>query len=135
MSYQVSDENMKKMQMYFVKKIKETGTNRIEATVVEIADGAEVALATAHKALKQMAKENKLTIIKPSSRRFPITYVYNEDIQGFEETQNKDEQIEYLQNLVAELNEKVARLEQENYEMSRENKRLERQLENCLVMQ
>lgn len=112
--YQVSEENMQKVEAYFVEKVKNGGSNRFEATVVDIADGAGVALATAHKAIKQLAEERKITIHKPSSRRFPIAYVYNNSIEGFEKKADKEDQIEYLQKLVRDLKKEVAELTSEN---------------------
>jgi DNA-binding MarR family transcriptional regulator len=103
----VSKENLRKVENYFVEQVRSLGNKRIEATVVEIADGSGVALATAHKAIKELDQRGRITVIKPSSRRFPITYVYRGDIQGFEVAQNKDEQIEFLKNRIAELEEQL----------------------------
>jgi transposase len=115
--YQVSDENMQKVEAYFVKRIREVGSTRLEATVVDIADGSGVALATAHKAIKQLAQEKRITIIKPNSRRFPITYVYNGSIEGFVKKQTAEEQIEYLQNLIQELQSKLDGVTKERNEL------------------
>lgn len=109
--YQVSDENFQKVENFFVQKIKETGVNRVEAKVVEIAEGSGVALATAHNAIKQMVAKRILTVIKPSSRRFPITYIYNSDVTDFEAAQSKEEQLLYLQNRVRVLTEQLERSE------------------------
>jgi predicted transcriptional regulator len=106
----VSKENLRKVENYFVEQIKSLGNSRIEATVVEIAEGAGVALATAHKAIKELDQRGVLTVIKPSSRRFPITYIYRGDIQEFEVAQSKDEQIDFLTKRVAELEEQLAGL-------------------------
>lgn len=103
----VSKENIKKVENYFVEQIKSLGNKRIEATVVEIADGAGVALATAHKAIKELDQRGVITIIKPSSRRFPITYIYRGDVEGFSIAQTKDEQIEFLKKRVAELEQEI----------------------------
>lgn len=108
----VSKENLRKVENFFVDKIKSEGTNRIEATVLEIAEGSGVALATAHKAIKDLDGRGVLTVIKPSSRRFPITYIYRGDIKGFEVAQSKDEQIAYLQKLNAEKDEMILALQQ-----------------------
>lgn len=107
----VSKENLRKVENFFVDKIKADGTNRIEATVLEIAEGSGVALATAHKAIKDLDGRGVLTVIKPSSRRFPITYIYRGDIQGFEVAQSKEEQIAYLQKLNEEQKETILALE------------------------
>lgn len=108
---QVSKENLRKVENFFVDKIKLEGTKRIEATVIEIADGAGVALATAHKAIKELDGRGVLTIIKPSSRRFPITYIYRGDLVGFEVAQSKEEQIAYLQRMNAEKDEMIQELQ------------------------
>jgi hypothetical protein len=108
----VSKENLKKVENFFVDTIRATGSKRIEATVIEIAEGAGVALATAHKAIKELDGRGTLTVIKPASRRFPITYVYRGDVEGFEVAQSKDEQIAYLQSLLNEKNEEVIALQQ-----------------------
>lgn len=107
----VSKENLRKVENYFVDKIKSSGNKRIEATVLEIADGSGVALATAHKAIKELDSRGTLSVIKPSSRRFPITYIYRGDIEGFKNNQSKDEQIEFLQRKNEELEKRVVELE------------------------
>jgi DNA-binding MarR family transcriptional regulator len=107
----VSKENLRKVERFFVESTKAHGTNRTEATVIEIADGSGVALATAHKALKELDQRGLLTIIKPSSRRFPITYIYTGDIEGFSNTESKEEQIEYLQDLLTARDQKIIELE------------------------
>lgn len=108
----VSKENLKKVQNYFVDQIKSIGRKRIEATVVEIADGSGVALATAHKAIKELDQRGVISVIKPSSRRFPITYIYQGDIEGFEVAQSLEEQVEYLKQRVFELEEENRVLKQ-----------------------
>lgn len=109
----VSKENLRKVESYFIDQVKTNGSNRTEATVVDIADGSGVALATAHKALKELDQRGVLTIIKPSSRRFPITYIYTGDIEGFEVAQSTEEQIEYLKDLVQERDEEIALLKEQ----------------------
>ena len=98
--YQVSEENLNKVESFFVRRVKETGSNRIEATIIDIAEGSDVALATAHKAIKELALNKYVQIIKPSSRRFPITYVYTRSIEGFDVEENSKDQIVYLKDLV-----------------------------------
>lgn len=130
----VSKENLRKVEGYFIESIKASGSKRLEATVVEIADGAGVALATAHKAIKELDSRGILSVIKPSSRRFPITYVYRGDIEGFDAKQTQEDQIRYLQNLLAERDEKVSTLEKRVNELeaiSRSNKN-ENKNENIL---
>jgi uncharacterized protein (DUF3084 family) len=126
--YQVSDENVAKVEAYFVRRAKETGSNRIEATVIEIAEGSEVALATAHKAIKELVKEKAITVIKPKSRRFPITYVYNKDIDDFEAQKSQEGQIEYLQAVVKQLKEQVENLSKEVNEINGQKRILENRL-------
>lgn len=115
----VSKENLRKVESFFVETIKSTGNKRVEATVLEIAEGSGVALATAHKAIKELDGRGILSIIKPSSRRFPITYVYCGDIKGFEVAQSKDEQIAYLQSLNAEKDEVILSLQKRVRELER----------------
>lgn len=98
---QVSKENLVKVEYYFVTKAKELGTNRIEATVQEIASGSGVALATAHKALNELNQRGVINKIKPSSRRFPIIYEYKGNLEGFDVAQTKDQRIGHLENTVA----------------------------------
>jgi predicted transcriptional regulator len=120
--YQVSDENLAKVENYFVNRVKDGGSKRFEATVIDIADGSGVALATAHKAIKQLAEAKIISIIKPNSRRFPISYTYLGDIEGFEQNIKDQSQIEYLQHLVAQLQEQVNQLESDNRELVGENR-------------
>jgi hypothetical protein len=107
---QVSEENLKKVEAFFVRRCKEIGSNRIEATVVDIADGSGVALATAHKAIKELQKNKTLNVIKPASRRFAISYVYLKDIEGFEAEQTAEHQLQYLKDLVISLQEENRQL-------------------------
>lgn len=107
----VSKENLRKVERYFVDQVKASGNKRTEATVVDIAEGAGVALATAHKAIKELDQRGILTVLKPSSRRFPIVYIYNHSIEGFEVAESKDEQIEFLKQRVLELEEQVRQLQ------------------------
>jgi DNA-binding MarR family transcriptional regulator len=108
--YQVSDENLLKVEDFFVRKVKETGSKSLEATVVDIADGSGVALATAHKAIKELSKKKIIDIIRPQSRRFAITYVYHGDIQGFNDKKEDNFQLDYLKDLVQQMKEEIAEL-------------------------
>lgn len=98
---QVSKENLAKVEYFIVTKVKELGTNRIEATVQDIADGSGVALATAHKAITELDQRGVINKIKPSSRRFPTIYEYKGSIEGFEVAQTQDERIAHLESVVA----------------------------------
>lgn len=121
----VSKENLRKVENFFVESARATGSNRLDATVVEIAEGSGVALATAHKAIKELDGRGVLSVLKPSSRRFPITYIYRGDIEGFEAKQTQEEQIKYLQSLLTERDEKIIELEKRVRELektSRNNK-------------
>ncbi|RPK20001.1 MULTISPECIES: hypothetical protein [Paenibacillus] len=111
--YHVSEENMLKVEAFFVQKVREVGTNQFEATVVEIAEGSGVALATAHRAIKELKKQNVIDIIKPTSRRFAITYIYKRDIQDFNVEQSKEGRIEYLTGLVQTQNDEIEKLRNE----------------------
>ncbi|WP_160036912.1 hypothetical protein [Paenibacillus sp. An7] len=111
--YHVSEENLNKVESFFVRRVKETGSDHIEATVVEIAEGSEVALATAHKAIKELTEQKVLSVIKPKSRRFAITYIYKRDIEEFITEQREQSQIEYLTNLVQIQKEEIKMLRTE----------------------
>lgn len=107
---QVSKENLAKVEYYFVSKAKELGTNRITATVKEIADGSMVALATAHKAIRELDQRGVLDIINPPSRRFPITYIYKGDIENFEQKQTLEDQNEYLRMIISQKDDEINEL-------------------------
>lgn len=110
----VSKDNLRKVEEFFVEQARQKGTNIVQATVAEIADGSGVALATAHKALKELKKLELLNWKEPKSRRFPIEYKYIGSIEGFQQNINKDDQIRNLQNLVKELQDQIIELEHEN---------------------
>jgi predicted transcriptional regulator len=126
--HKVADENLKKVEAFFVRRAKELGSHRMEATVVEIAEGSEVALATAHKAIQQLQKDKVIDVIKPKSRRFAITYIYKKDIEGFEVEQEQDDQLQYLLNLNEEYRQEIARLTKELSETQGQKHVLESQL-------
>jgi|GraSoiStandDraft_51_1057287.scaffolds.fasta_scaffold19690_2 predicted transcriptional regulator len=107
----VSKENLRKVENFFVEHTLSTGSKRLEATVIEIAQGAGVALATAHKAIKELDSRGILSVLKPSSRRFPIAYIYRGDIEGFEVKQTLEEQNKYLQSLLAERDEQLLEMQ------------------------
>lgn len=111
--YQVSEENLYKVESFFVDRAKELGTNRIETTVAKIAEGSGVALATAHKAILQLEKDKVLEVIRPKSRRFAITYIYNRDIEDFDFELEQHSQIEHLQSLVQKQKEEIASLQEQ----------------------
>lgn len=123
----VSKENLRKVENYFVENTLSTGSKRVEATVIEIAQGAGVALATAHKAIKELDSRGILSVLKPSSRRFPISYIYRGDIEGFEVKQTLEEQNKYLQSLLAERDEQLLEMQRrirelENITLNNTNK-------------
>ncbi|MDP5273702.1 hypothetical protein [Chengkuizengella axinellae] len=132
--YQVSDKNLHKVEMFFVNKIKGTGEKYIEATVLEIAEGSEIALATAHKAIKQLAKEKVISIIKPSSRRFPTKYEYNKSTDEFLLNNSKEEQINYLQNLVQKLQKENDSLVKLNSELEGTVRVLNQKIEHFMTL-
>jgi predicted transcriptional regulator len=128
--HQVSEENLNKVEAFFVRRAKDTGSNRLEATVIEIAEGSGVALATAHKAIQQLKKNNVIDIIRPKSRRFGITYIYKRDIEGFEIEQSQQGQLEYLLRLVEEQKEEIADLRWQLQNALGEKRVLENKLRN-----
>lgn len=110
----VSNEYLRKVETYFAENAQELGTNRIQATVQEVADGAGVALATAHKALKELNNRGIIDMIKPSSRRFPITYIYNGDTECTIEENDLRGQVDHLLEQLESYKEMVAELQKEN---------------------
>jgi ribosomal protein S25 len=126
--HQVSEENLNKVEKFFVSRIKEEGTKRIKATVMDIAEGSEVALATAHKAIKELEKTKVLEIVKPSSRRFPIVYVYKKDIDNFDAKQTQQGQLEYLQESNANLQAEISVLRDTLNKLLVENRNLKQEL-------
>jgi predicted transcriptional regulator len=128
--HQVSEENISKVESFFVQKAKETGSKKVEVTVIEIAEGADVALATAHKAIQQLERDKIIEVIKPKSRRFPITYIYKRDIEGFEVEQSQQWQLEYLFKLVKQQSEEIADLKKRLNEVLGEKRMLENRLYN-----
>ena len=117
----VSNEYLRKVETYFAENTQELGTNRIQATVQEVADGAGVALATAHKALKELNNRGTIDMIKPSSRRFPITYVYNGDTESTIEENDLRSQVDHLLEQLDSYKEMVAELQKENRMLKNRN--------------
>ncbi|OMD73276.1 hypothetical protein BSK48_05245 [Paenibacillus odorifer] len=101
--YQPSQENVDKVSAYFVSKVKTTGSRRFSETIADIARNSDVALATAHRVIKQLVAEKKITAIRHDSRRIANEYIYHDDIVGFLLEKDKDQQISYLQDLVQQL--------------------------------
>jgi predicted transcriptional regulator len=120
----VSNEYLRKVEMFFAENVKEQGTNRIQATVQEVADGSSVALATAHKALKELSNRGIIDMVKPSSRRFPITYIYNGDTEFEIEEENLKGQVEHLIAQLDEYKELVGQLREENRALKKEKPEL-----------
>lgn len=112
--YNVSEENMRKVEDFFIGRMKQDRTNRIDATVAQIAEGSGVSLATAHKALTKL-KDKGILEVKTTSktRRFPLTYYYHGEKEVIEER----DQLESLQKLVAELREEIEQLKEENAQL------------------
>lgn len=101
--YQVSEENVKKVETFFVQRAKDTGTNVIKETVVDIAELSGVSLATAHKAIQELVKRKIIERVKQNSLKAGFSYVYKADIEGFEITKNKEEHYEWLKERVEQL--------------------------------
>lgn len=123
--YRVSNENYAKVEKFFVEHALRTGSRDIEATVAQIAEGSNVALATAHKAIKLLEADKKLRVNRPSSRRFAITYTYLGDIEGFSEKQTLQEQVAYLQSVISTLQAELSALKTENGELKQQLRRQE----------
>lgn len=117
MAYQVSEDSIRKVESYIVKRARETGSKTVAEPVATIAKGAGVALATAHKALEKLEKQRIITVVRASSRRNPNEYTYRGDMELFEEQEQEIDQLEYLKELVRELTEKNEALERENREL------------------
>ncbi|OZQ62772.1 hypothetical protein CA600_21145 [Paenibacillus sp. VTT E-133280] len=113
---QPSQENVDKVTTYFVSRVKADGSRRFSEKLSIIAKSSDVALATAHRVIKLLESEKKITIIRQETRRIPTEYIYTGDIDGFLLEKDKDEQITYLQNLVRQL-------EQENINLRKQTKR------------
>jgi predicted transcriptional regulator len=115
----VSKENLFKVQNYIKAQTEKNNGAKFSATVVEIAEGSNVALATAHRAIKELTNRGVIDVIKPSSRRFPITYIYNESVKDAElheislESQIEDLKkiIENKDILIKQLYDKISKLE------------------------
>lgn len=120
--YNVSDENMRKVEFFFINKMKELGTNVIEATVKDIALESGVALATAHKAIGRLEYKGVLKVNRPDSRRFAITYQYVGDDGAFEEAISQEDQIKNLQEQVEELKAEIESLRAENIQLRMKRK-------------
>jgi sugar-specific transcriptional regulator TrmB len=75
--YSVSKENLQKVEQYFQMQSKLTEDGKISATVKDISENSGVALATAHKAIRELERKGIIKIYKPTSRRFAIEYVYD----------------------------------------------------------
>lgn len=76
--FAISNESLQKVEMFFKSETIDSINEPVIATVLDIAQGSGVALATAHKAIKELEKRGVLKIIKPQSRREPIQYIYSE---------------------------------------------------------
>lgn len=124
--HEVSEENLRKVERFFVEKAKEEGTKELQDTIVNISNGADVAVATAHRAIKKLEEKGILTIIKPVSRRFSRTYIYNGDISEFTEEENKDRQIVYLKSMIAKKDGIIQEKNKENDELKNELAKLKK---------
>ncbi|KRE70864.1 hypothetical protein [Paenibacillus sp. Soil750] len=75
--YTVNAENLGKVQQFFQLQSEKLGNGiPMSFTVVQIAEDSNVALATAHKALKELANRGVISVIKGQSRREAIQYIY-----------------------------------------------------------
>lgn len=76
--FSVSDESLQKVEKFFKSESTRNSEETITGTIQQIANQSGVALATAHKAIKELEKRGILNIIRPKSRREPIQYIYAE---------------------------------------------------------
>lgn len=78
----VSNENLKKVEAFFQEQAVKLGQGvPMPFKVVDIADGSNVALATAHKAIKELEKRGVLKLIRAASRREAVQYIYKGTIR------------------------------------------------------
>lgn len=111
----VSDINLEKVEKFLIKQVKETGSREIRLRVDEIAFGANVALATGHKALKALAQEGIIKITRDSnSRRFSNIYHFIGDIDYEEKKFSLEEKIRMQDNRIRELMDRITSLKSEN---------------------
>ncbi|MFX3637068.1 MAG: winged helix-turn-helix transcriptional regulator [Candidatus Pristimantibacillus sp.] len=73
--YAVSTENLTKLESFFKKRSDGQGVP-MTITVVEIAEGSGLALATAHRGIKELERRGIIKVIKAASRRETIQYIY-----------------------------------------------------------
>jgi DNA-binding IclR family transcriptional regulator len=112
--YLVTEDNVDKVKAFLIRAAKETGSKSIIMRVDEISFHSGVSLATAHKALKALADEGFLEIIRGSSRRYTITYCIKADLALEEGRLSIADEIKLKDRQIRELQEQVSRLLAEN---------------------
>ena len=112
MPTEISKEKMRALQKYFIKTVKNGQSRTFEATIQNIADGSGIALATAHRGIKELEERGILKVSKTKSRRFPCVYMYNGDLEEFKEFVDKDAQIRHLQQTIESQRKEISRLKQ-----------------------
>ena len=110
MTTTISKEKLRLLQKYFINRVKNGQTRTFEETVQNIADGSGLALATAHKGIKELVNRGVLTVSKSRSRRFPCVYTYTGELDEVKEFIDKDAQIKYLHEKLELKNLEIAKL-------------------------
>jgi len=116
-SYKVSEENIRAVESYIVRRIRETGSRTIAEPFNKIAEGSGVSLVTTTKAMDELARLGAVRVVKSASRRNPNQYTYLLDIEDFIMEEEEMTQLEYLKKQVEELRRRVQELETENREL------------------
>lgn len=112
MNTSISKEKLKQLQNFFIDRVKKSQSRTIEETVQNIAEGSGLALATAHKGIKELENRGVLSVKKTKSRRFPCVYTYTGDLDVNKKFVDKDEEIRYLQEKLAKKNLQIDKLKQ-----------------------
>lgn len=108
--YTVSADNLKKLDAYFqIEQAKVGDGNYVTLTVVQIAEGSNLALATAHRGIKELERRGVLKVIKPPTRRETVQYIYKGNVQR--SRQELEDTIISLENEVKQLKEKLTEYE------------------------
>ena len=110
MTTTISKEKLRLLQKYFIDKVRNGESRTFEETVQNIADGSGLALATAHKGIKELVNRGVLAVRKSKSRRFPCVYTYTGELDEVKEFIDKDAQIKYLHEKLELKNLEIAKL-------------------------
>lgn len=109
----ISSDSLSKVEKMFKEKSAQLNGAIITMTVAEVAEQSGVALATAHKAIKELVRHGIVNIIRPSSRRESVQYIYK-GREGKEKTkQELESYIRELENEIAVLKKRLEQYEGE----------------------